>query len=185
MARARPRRCSISSLIRAAACRNALSGCGAGWVLIPTFAICSKILCMLEVRSGVRQVERLVDQREVGNDVADHGVLERRPVLPRRIVRMAAAYPPVGVSLHGDEHLAAPAFDPADAECALPGFGQPGQRRCRWQGAEDFALQVERFERLLETHDDARRHVAVAMGAELRRELEESFESLDLQRKIL
>src|SRR3979409_1714817 len=101
MARARPRRCSISSLMRSAA------GCCA-W---------------LEVRSGVRQVERLVDQREVGNDVADHGVLERRPVLPRRIVRMAAAYPPVGVSLHGDEYLAAPAFDPADAECALPGFG--------------------------------------------------------------
>ena len=41
--------------------------------------------------AAVGEVERLVDQREVGNDVADHRVLEHRPVLPRRIVRMAAA----------------------------------------------------------------------------------------------
>ncbi len=43
------------------------------------------------VLSAVGQVEGFVDQRKVGHDVAEDRVFEQRPVLPRRIVRMAAA----------------------------------------------------------------------------------------------
>ena len=35
-----------------------------------------------EIVTAVRQIEALVDQRKVGNDVADHSVLEHRPVRP-------------------------------------------------------------------------------------------------------
>ena len=44
----------------------------------------------LEVVSRVAEVEGFVDQRKVRHDVADHRVFEHRPVLPRRIVAMAA-----------------------------------------------------------------------------------------------
>src|SRR5450759_355861 len=74
---------------------------------------------MSEVLSAIGKVEGLVDQRKVGNDIADYGALDRRPVLPRRIVRMGAMN---AVGIRGfkrDQHFAAPAFDPADA--ALPG----------------------------------------------------------------
>ena len=69
---------------------SSAAGSGRGSVRMPTRAIWRRImehgrlLSGLEVLPAVRQVERLVDQREVGNDVADHRVLEHRPVLTTR-----------------------------------------------------------------------------------------------------
>jgi hypothetical protein len=34
----------------------------------------------LQIIAGVRQIETLVDQREIGDDVVQNGVIERRPV---------------------------------------------------------------------------------------------------------
>ena len=39
----------------------------------------------LQIIAGVRQIETLVDQREIGDDVVQNGVIERRPVGERRI----------------------------------------------------------------------------------------------------
>lgn len=39
----------------------------------------------LQIIAGVRQIETLVDQREIGDDVVQNGVIERRPVVERWI----------------------------------------------------------------------------------------------------
>src|SRR5664279_6090814 len=70
----------------------------------------------LQVVPRIAEVERLVDQREVGNDVADHRMLEHRPVLPGGIVAVAAADAVAlrsAVELERDEDLTAPALHPA------------------------------------------------------------------------
>src|SRR5262249_38739311 len=71
---------------------------------------------ILEIVPRVRQVERLVDQRKVRNDIADHRVLEYWPVLPRRIVRMAATDGIVGPALERDQHRSAPTLDATQRE---------------------------------------------------------------------
>ena len=124
----------------------------------------------LQVRSRVGQVERLVDEREVRNDVAEHRVLERRPVLPGGIVRMAAPYAAGRTGLERDEDLAAPALDPADAARALGGRGQRRLRRPGAQVIEQRSLKAQRFERFVEAHVDARGDVAVARAGDARRE---------------
>ena len=47
-------------------------------------------LCALEIHAAVGKIERLVDERKIRNDVADHRMLQHRPVLPGRIVRVHA-----------------------------------------------------------------------------------------------
>ena len=47
---------------------------------------------MSEILPRVAEVERLVDEREVGNDVADHRMLDRGPILPGRTMRTASAH---------------------------------------------------------------------------------------------
>ena len=64
--------------------------------------------------TAVRQIERFVDQRKVGNDIADDRVLEQRPVLPRRIMRVAAADRSVRAGFQRDYDRDAPAFDRAE-----------------------------------------------------------------------
>src|SRR5436189_56514 len=100
---------------------GAAVGSGAGSVGTPALMIRQAIFHMSEIVSGVAEVEGLVDQREVGNDVADHRVLDHRPVLPRRIVAMAAADGAGVVELERDEDFAAPAFDPAGADARFGG----------------------------------------------------------------
>ena len=50
----------------------------------------------LKVMAAVGEIEGLIDEREIRHDVADDGVLEHRPVLPGRVVRVAAADVPAG-----------------------------------------------------------------------------------------
>src|SRR5215218_3541258 len=77
-------RCSRTRISSAAA--------GGGSLTMPTEPIFLNVFHMaLQIVSAVRKIERLIDQRKIRNDVADNRVLERGPVLPRRIVRMTAA----------------------------------------------------------------------------------------------
>src|SRR5713226_3146420 len=88
---------------------------------MPVFAICFSSWYISQICSAVTQVERLVDEREVRNDVAVHRVLEERPVLPGGIVRMQAVDAVRRGGLQRDQHLAAPALDPAEAARARSG----------------------------------------------------------------
>src|SRR5215469_2292743 len=114
MQRARPRTVRIcsSSALRT---RNWGSAGGAGSLTKPTEAILRSVLSIrrprLEVRPAVGQVERLVDEREIGNDVAEDGVLDRRPVLPGGIVWVTAADRSSGARFQRDEHRTAPSLD--------------------------------------------------------------------------
>src|SRR5262249_56497550 len=64
-----------------------------------------------EIVARVREVERLVAEREVGNDVVEHRVLERRPVAERRIDDLHARECAVIGRDHPVPDRAAPALD--------------------------------------------------------------------------
>ena len=68
--------------------------------------------------AAVGEVEGLIDEREIRDDVADDRVLEHRPVLPRGIVRMAAADRAGRARLERDEYRAAPTLDQSRADHA-------------------------------------------------------------------
>ena len=118
-----------------------------------------------QVVPRVAEVERLVDQREVRNDVADHRMLEHRPVLPRRIVAVAAADARRRASSSSATRTSPrqPSTQPApSAACA-------GRRSSRAHAARAAApAQSARIRRsdsksLVEAHRDARRDVAAAV----------------------
>src|SRR5215813_4071984 len=81
---------STPSSSRCCSTRRSPSGSGRGSLTTPVSAIFFSIWYIFEIGSqvhaAVAQIERLIDEREVWNDVADHGMLEQRPVLPRRIM---------------------------------------------------------------------------------------------------
>src|SRR6185503_16975118 len=105
-----------------------------------------------KIMTRIRQVERLVDEREIGNDIADHRVLQHRPVVPRRIVGMAAAHAAARAALDRDENLAAPALDPAYAAGALRERRHFDRDITEGQALEHEARDPQRFEDLLEAH---------------------------------
>ena len=96
----------------------------------------------------VAQVERLVDQRKVRNDVADHRVLEHRPVLPRRVVAVAAARwrRPASSSSATSTSPRQPSTQPAPS-AARAGSAQFAARAARRQAGAERADQAQRFER--------------------------------------
>ena len=75
----------------------------------------------LQVMAAVAQIERLVDQRKIRNDVADHRMFECGPVVPRRIVRVATRDPVAGRGRQCDEYGTTPAFDKSIAARAVAG----------------------------------------------------------------
>src|SRR5271167_2210366 len=68
---------------------------------------------------AVGQIEGFVDQRKIRHDVLDNGMLDDRPVLPRRIVRMTAPDHSAGAGFKRKKYRSAPAFDHSDTPCAL------------------------------------------------------------------
>src|SRR2546427_6893142 len=106
---------------RCSSARRPASGSGAGSLTMPVLTICFSSWYISQIHAAVAQVERLVDEREVRNDVAVHRVLEERPVLPGGIVRMQAVDAVRRGGLQRDQHLSAPAFDPAHAARARSG----------------------------------------------------------------
>src|SRR5258706_8173233 len=121
IASARPKCLRISCPRRCSSARSAASGSGAGSVTMPVFAICFSSWYISQIRSAVTEVERLVDEREVRNDVSVHRVLEQRPVLPGGIVRVRPVDAVRRGGLQRDQHLAAPALDPSQAARARAG----------------------------------------------------------------
>src|SRR5690242_13039124 len=93
-------------------------------------APCSKIV------PAVGQVERLVDQRKIRDDIAEDRALDQRPVLPRRIVRVHAVQAPAFPGVERDQHVAAPALDPADAAAPRRGYRHGYADRARRQIAD-------------------------------------------------
>src|SRR3989442_12550063 len=82
---------------------------------MPVLTICFSSWYISQIHAAVAQVERLVDEREVRNDVAVHRVLEERPVLPREILRMQTVDAVRRGGLHRDQHPSPPALAPAQA----------------------------------------------------------------------
>src|SRR5208282_829035 len=99
---------------RRATCTISSAGDGAGSVLIPIFAIWRSMVHMalarLQVVAAVGKVERFVDQRKIGDDVADDRMLQHRPVLPRRVVRVTATDDAIGSAFQADRNRPAPAL---------------------------------------------------------------------------
>src|SRR5438046_1863114 len=105
------KRFSTASCRRCVVTRSVSSAAGGASLRKPVRRIWRIVLYMawsLQVVSAVAQVERLVDQWKIGNDVADNRVLEHRPVLPGRIVRMQPMDAAVRRRLERDEYFAAP-----------------------------------------------------------------------------
>ena len=117
-----------------------------------------------EVVPAVGQVERLVDQRKVGNDVADHRVLEHRPVLPRRIVRMAAADRAVRARSRARPAPRRASPRRSRAPSAYAGGSATSARACSPSGSASTIARTRRSDSsdLVEAHRDARGDVAVA-----------------------
>src|SRR5450432_4012131 len=126
---ARPRMASTSRWICSASTFSESSQSGGASLRAPLRAICLMIFHIAsrscsptrnsQVVPRIAEVEGVVDQRKVGNDVADHRILEHRPVLPRGIMAVAAPDAvPVGIAveLESDEDLAAPTLDPTGAD---------------------------------------------------------------------
>ena len=65
----------------------------------------------LKIVAAVGQIERFIDQRKIRHDVVDDGMLDHRPVLPRRIVRMTSPDHAAAACFECDQHRAAPALD--------------------------------------------------------------------------
>src|SRR5256886_14820570 len=138
---------------------------------MPVFAICFSSWYISQIHSAVTQVERLVDEREVRNDVAVHRVLEERPVLPGGIVRVQAVDATCARDIEGDQHLAAPALDPADAARAR--CSRPERRADVSVGQLPYERlhEAHRLENLVEAHGNARRDVAARVRSRARIEL--------------
>src|SRR6266496_764715 len=113
IASARPKCSRIRLPSRCSSCRSAASGNGAGSLTMPVFAICFSSWYISQIHSAVTQVERLVDEREVRDDVAVNRVLEERPVLSRGLLPLKAADTTCARDTDGYQHLSAPALDPA------------------------------------------------------------------------
>src|ERR1700733_10825699 len=112
--------------------------------------------------AAVGEVERLVDEREVRDDVADNGMLEHGPVLPRRVVWVTAADRSVGTGFERDPHRPTPAFDQACAVGAVGGYAHLRTMRSFWQRAKDLLDEMTRFAQLIEANRDARGHIPLA-----------------------
>lgn len=80
----------------------------------------------LQIVPGVREVEGLVAQREVGNDVLQHGVLEGRPVPERWTGDLDAVEAGRARRLDPVPERPPPGFDETDRVCTS---GQRPQRR--------------------------------------------------------
>src|SRR5579864_1424612 len=98
-------------------------------------------------------------------------MLEHGPVLPRRIVRVAAMNRPGGACFERDADRAAPSFDQTEAHEAGGRLPQLRAVRARGQAVEELLEQAAGLLELIETHRDARRDIALAPTAFDRGEL--------------
>jgi hypothetical protein len=99
--------------------------CSVGMPTVPMRQASFQImLASSQILPRITQVERLVDERKVGHDVVHDRVFQHRPVLPRRVVQVAAqnaAARSVPGHLQRHKNFAAPAFDPAGTQAGCWG----------------------------------------------------------------
>src|SRR6185312_11760653 len=124
----------------------------------------------LEIMAAIGEVEGLVDEREVRNDVVDHRMLEHRPVLPRRIVRVAAADRAGLTRLERDEDGATPTLDQSRADHADRRQVDGAQMRAGRQSRQDLLDEAAGLLHLIEPHRDARGDISLAAAALHQRE---------------
>src|SRR5258708_15394135 len=173
MASERPsRRRARSPSARAACASVAASGPGGAVVALPLNKASSRkdlIAAASQIVARVGAVERLVAEREVGNEVAFAGGLRQRPLEPARVPRVDAAEPAVRRDAHAHEDVAAKGLD---QRRALAGrrWRLTSPDLSRRQAAQELRQQPEAFTDLVHAHQQAR--IDVAGGSQLDVEVE-------------
>src|SRR5260370_12724734 len=88
--------------------------CGYFAVTTPVLKLFCRILNMSAIRARVREVETLVDHREVGDDVSLYGLDDRGPVVDGGVLDFAALQSIVGTGTHPVNDFAAPSLHRAE-----------------------------------------------------------------------
>ncbi len=109
----------------------------------------------------IGEVEGLIDEREVRDDVADDGVLERRPVLPGRIVRVTTADRSGRAGFERDPNWPPPSLDHARTDRPGGRFAHVRAMRSVRNCLENMLNQTTRLLHLIESNRDTRGHVPV------------------------
>jgi len=112
----------------------------------------------------VGTVERLVAEREVGDDVSLDGGLEERPLEPAGVAGMHPGQPAVLAESHAHEHVATERLDQRRA-FACPEQRRYAQDRPRRQPVEQPVDDSEAFDDLVHAQQQPR--VDIAGGARL------------------
>src|SRR6478752_6860280 len=117
MQRARPR-IFLRSFCRSSTGGEVGTAVGMGSVKIPVFIMRLSVLIILSspVVSAIGQIEGLIDQWKIRHNVAEKGVFEEGPILPRRIVRVATTDGSVWATFECDYNRSAPALDQAKSK---------------------------------------------------------------------
>src|SRR5450631_1253577 len=171
MQSARPRilRRSVCNASRAG---DESSGMGTASVNIPVRNMRERTSNIItsSVLSAVREVERFIDEREVRNDIAEDCVFEKWPVLPRRVVRVAASNGAVRTGLESNQNRTAPAFNKTN----------PKQIRFRERNEyldgssrnvpEEPTAKSKGLEYFVESHLHSSRHIARRLHNQFRSE---------------
>src|SRR5450755_4495035 len=121
----------------------------------------------LQVMATVGQVEGLIDEREIGDDVANDRVLEYGPVLPRGIVRVATPDSPDRTGFERDPDRSPPALDQTRTARAVGGHAYMRAVRSARKHPENMLNQTTRFLHLIESNRNARRNVPVGANSRL------------------
>src|SRR6516162_6888364 len=119
MARLRPSVRSAAAFTVAARAKSSGSSSAGGLSVSGGRRPCSSVWRILEVASRIGAVERLVAQREVGDDIALDRRFEERPLEPRGVAQMAAGDRVVREA-HVGEDVAAKRLDEREALARRP-----------------------------------------------------------------
>ena len=87
-------------------------------------------------------------------------MLENGPVLPRRVMGMAAADRSVQACFECDEHGTAPAFDHSHSEKTWLGFRRSASDFATMKVSDQGSTNSQRFEDLFEPDRNARSHIS-------------------------
>src|ERR1700728_1664509 len=111
--------------------------------------------------AAVREIEGLIDEREIGDDIADDDVLYSWPVLPRGIVWVTTADRTDRAGFKRDTYRSPPALDQARADRPIGGFVHVHAMGSFRQLTEDVLNQTTRFLQLVESNGHSRGHLAL------------------------
>src|SRR6185295_7369968 len=105
--------------------------------------------------AAVGEVEGFVDQREVRDNVVDDGMLEHRPVVPRRVVWVTAADRPMWTGFECDTHRPTPALNQPGTDGSVGWHGHRRNMQTVRQLGENVLDQATRLLQLIESHRHA------------------------------